>query len=604
MEHFPQSLAPYTERNGVYARTEADELLANPEIQLSEEEEKLLHSFSAELFYGKSAGGIESGSKLDLEAVNEISATEPEQTFYLEYFQTPEGLDDLATLGISDTSSPAIAKSLLDIGAIGAKLSSKERKKIAARSLNKFHKKRLASWLDKDASQDDEYLDDEALTVNYQPEKLIEKLGYLQAYRKFYKEIRQQIKPDKDGNQSRLDALKSLLLDKYSSKVNSQIADLYPNILDLIKQLEQSEPSPENLKLKENLNGLNPTIKKAVEREQTKQSAEFNDRFARRLDLLKQGGGKFEQGDMIPTSDAALALADELDRDQANSESSASVPTEVIEKLKNMEWTPEQVAEFLQSLLKQWNLLSDFSNDFDEIEKREGFAPDGKLQVSIHPQETSFSFGRIKGAFWVPANYDSAGSADDLGPLPVIAHEATHGLQKIYDLALAKQLPLAKIGGRRNGTLREAGAIHQERKVKQAFGQDRPVNSHHLRAMQAKLAGGNKAQVARAFFNAYMVGKDLNEAQTRAAKLRAADRALRPYRAGGHDSGSLEYIEQELLWRELMNYGEGVAEVISIAGASLSLSDSAQMHKSGLLNLPSIINFHPAEDVVELFAKE
>lgn len=605
MEPQPDSLAPYTERNGVNAKDEVEILMAGPEVILSAEELAEAKLFARELYEGKTPEA-KALTNLNLEAISEIDATQARQNFYLGYFQTQEGLQDLISLGITDTSPSRIQEALLDIDGLSQKVELATIKKVAANSLNRHYKQQLAERLAKDPSSDVDYVDERPLSVNYEPERLVDKLEGLQAYRRFYKEIRAGLKQKQTAEStSNLVAAKKVLLDKYAARVNGDIASLYPEVMDLYAQFEKSEPTTANQELASRLKRINPIIHILSRREQIKQSQEFNDNLARRLDLLKRGAGEMVGGQLTPISEQLLMLAANLEQGSVSSRPEPLVDPKVIEKLKEIKWTPELIKDLFEDVLKDWRVLSDFQNEFDEIESRDGFAPDKKLQVAVHPRTSAHGVSSDKGVIWVPHEFDANSYPEpELGALPVIAHELAHALQLLYDLQLAADIPLAKIGGRRRVTLREGGAIHQETKVKNMFGYNRPTNLDYLKSLQAKLAGGNKAQVARAFFDSFTKGKNLNEAQQKSARLRAANRAQRLFRSGGHDSQPLDYIEQDLLWQNLEHHGEPVAEAISIAGTSFSLSDSADLHKIGLLDTPSSIRFRPAEDTLRIFTKK
>lgn len=133
------------------------------------------------------------------------------------------------------------------------------------------------------------------------------------------------------------------------------------------------------------------------------------------------------------------------------------------------------------------------------------------------------------------------------------------------------------------------------------FGNERPVNTTYLRALEVKLAGGNQVQVARASLQASMRGKELDEAQLANSIAAAAERILRLYRLGGNDSQALDYIEQELLAQALRGIDDDRARVIASVGASFSFVDSAALHRVGLFDMPETAIHKPAEEVVQKY---
>ncbi|MDB5160637.1 MAG: hypothetical protein JWO96_17 [Candidatus Saccharibacteria bacterium] len=600
METSADRLAPYNERDGVNAAAEAEEIIKDPERQLTKEELEEASSFAKVLFEGKVENGPKCEAGVDLERVYKMNALQSYQEFYLGYFDTTEGQQDLVDLGIKDTSAWRIAAQLQKIDTIKAKLNAEQRKEIAGRS-REWYIDMMAQRLEAHPVQDSVHEDVEPIGVNYDPSKIISKLSKLRAYRDYYKAIRQNLKqlPESD-----LTDAKGLLLDLYAAKTNAMIAELYPGAMDLIRQLETMPDNQQTQEWLSEIKAISPTMEKALLREKARAATDFNDEFARRLDLFKNGAGEMQKGQLIPISDTVNMLAIELES-SLKKEPEASVPAEVAEKLKSMEWRAQDVKGFAELILGEWGLLSKEKADWDEIEERERPALDNKWQIAVHPSKKSFTIDARKRVFWIPAGYNSLEREHaELGPLPLIAHELTHILQRHFDYELGNSIPLARLNGRGTSALREGGAIAQERKVKETFGYERPTNLFYLRALSAKLAGSNKTQIARAFYETNTKGKTLNEAQLAESRRRAVDGTLRLFRHGGHDSQPMAYIEQDLIWRQLAAEGEDKAEIITIAGGSFSLKDTARLRQFGLLQIPGKLDVHPAEQVIDIFIKK
>jgi hypothetical protein len=268
-------------------------------------------------------------------------------------------------------------------------------------------------------------------------------------------------------------------------------------------------------------------------------------------------------------------------------------------------WNAEQIKEFVETILEELNLLSSEQATWDEVEERDGPAADGKWQYVINPKKSEFDSNGAKHVLSGPADFErTLTQLTKAGALPVAAHEIEHILQEEYNQQVSYQIPLALARGRRTITIQEAGAIDQERKVQQSFGRERPVNAHYLKAREVKLAGGNKMEVIRAYYNSHIAGKDLDEKRLAASRKIAVGAALRLYRDAGYNSQPLDYLEQELITRSLKQLPEGQAEAIMTAATAFSLRDTAQLHKFGLLELPQSLPLQPAEVVIRVFKEK
>src|SRR5688572_13843516 len=229
-EATPASLYPYTERAGVAAQVYTEVLLASPEVHLLDSEKEAAYAFANCLYQGRvntrSGEPIVCEANADLKQVYRKSTTNSEQAFYLGYFATEPGQEDLARIGLEpDVEPEQIIARLHDIPFMQV-IRNKERKDIAKRSLD-WQKELLAERLMEPGFGDP---DPEKVTVNYAPDKLLEKMADLQSYRHFYRAVWRDMKEHED---SPLKEAKQALLEVHIARVNNLVAELYPQALSL-----------------------------------------------------------------------------------------------------------------------------------------------------------------------------------------------------------------------------------------------------------------------------------------------------------------------------------------------------------------------------------
>lgn len=127
-------------------------------------------------------------------------------------------------------------------------------------------------------------------------------------------------------------------------------------------------------------------------------------------------------------------------------------------------------------------------------------------------------------------------------------------------------------------------------------------SDHYLNAYIAKINGGNRLQVARAFYKAIITGKTLDAQQDEQARQLAINRTGRLYRHGGHSSQVLDYVEQsvvcDILARQLK---PAQADALLLGSTSFCLQDSVLLHRYGLITLPQQAPISPARDVMRVF---
>lgn len=595
-----EALRIYSERNSVTVLEDVEQMYAPPESPLTQEQKETVYQFTADLYDGR-YGEIKRPSAENLEEIAGMAANSFIQSFYLGYFHTPEGKADLVKMGL-DPATPDVQSELLQTGKISEKVEPKERKEIAKRSLD-WYKDLLTEALAADRSLDDAHLDQEAFSVNFQPQKLLNKIKLLQEHRRFYRQVRTQLKSEASGESEPVWRAKNLMLDQAVSRANNMLADLYTETFKLAKQLQQSPDSPENRQYMSQLEELMPGVHRAVTRvrnEKLQSLDEFQEGVARRTDHLLQGVDWQDEG-ISPISRELIDFAIEVESEPTGENARPGLFNKpALEKLKKTKWSAEQFKEFCEAILSEWNILSAEQADWLEAEERDGPAPDNKWQIVINPKSDSIAINRNKKLFKVPASFDR----NLVKSLSVAAHELTHLAQAQSDADMSKKFPLAKAGGRRITGLREGGAVDQEAKVYAALGEVRPTRLGYLHALKAKLNGASRIAVARAFYDHYEDESKISEEERTENREIAADRALRLYRNAGYNSQPLDYIEGELFKRVLDAKKRGLGEAVLISAASFNLRDMAQLHQLGLYDPPVSTDWHPAEDVLRVYSEK
>lgn len=590
----------FSPRNSVNVFEDAKALYDSPETDLSPEQEIEVYEFAKSVYEGQYKDTKRQCDQ-DLEAISGMNPGSVVQNFYLGYFATARGKEDLTKMGIAGDSMDEVRAGLIDIEKVKGNVDAKSRKVIAKNSLD-WYKDMLTDALAVESSLDIAHLDDEPFSVNYDPQKLIDKISYIANHRAFYRQVKADLRNEEENFTKQA---KTLELELTIAKANNMLAGLYDNALELGKQLRDSKPSGQITNWMEQLEKLVPVIYRAVTRDRKEDIQKFESfryDLARRTDFLQQGVALDEEGTITPISNELIEFAYQITRDNANKSKAVDVrmDKEMVDRLKETKWDGEKFKEFCETIIREWGWLSEHEADWSEAAERDGPAEDKKWQIIVGPQSDSIVVQRIKKILRIPASFNR----DLVKTLSVAAHELAHLIQAESDSVLAEKIPLAVVCGRRTSNLREGGAVDQETKVYQMLGVKRPTSVAYLSALQTKLDGGNIVQVARAFYNNYEDESALTDDEKEANRKLAADRALRLYRNGGYNSQPLDYIEGELSRRALLSHSPETIEAIMLTGASFSLRDSARLHELGLYNPPQTTDKHPAEEVWRVFSQK
>lgn len=594
-----ERLWPYSERGGSDSAQHLESLHQPPEYPLSEVEREAALVFGRGLVLGQ-VESLEVRTGMSLEAVNKMTFMGSERTLYPDYFQTEAGKQDAAELGVEPSSPRELAEALLDVPPLINRVGEKGIAAIANRN-KRWYQEQLMSRLADEPTQDVQYQEPESVIVQLHPERFLERLENLQAYRDFYRAVQQQLSHQYDA--PHLHQAKRTLLHIHQAKVNTMTAQMYTHAVNLFRQLDRPAADEQEREYQRRLVACVPFLKEvqlAEAEERAERLQDLSERLAPRMDRIRFGVDLDEEGHFSPVSHELRVLVAELE-DHTPEAPRATLPADVLAEMKTTRWQAPVFKDFIETLLARLDLLSAETVDAATARQRQGRAADDKWQVVITPDFDALTVHSPEGVVYVPESFDrKLLQFGPSGALPVAGHELTHVLQFEHNRRLSAQLPIIDIKGRRSATLTEMGGILYERELFEHAGLVRPSNPHYLRALEAKLNGGNAVQVARAYLDSSVGHQQLSESDLKKRRLTAVRSSRRHYR-GGYETQALDYLEQELIMRSLSAYDESFRSTVAQAAAGLSLADIAALHAVDLWHLPPTPEVNPAEEVLKVY---
>jgi hypothetical protein len=604
------SLWPYSERNSVGVERHIQSLFEPPEFPLDPSGLQEVKDFSTDILHGNSVDGIECKAGRNLELLLRVSVLKDVVSFDLDYFRTPAGNDDLARLGLGgDTSDDELKKRLYDYYAIDELLGVKGRKELATRTSN-WRRDLISEKLAHTNESDTLYQPEHSITVVFNPEALLSKLQDLQAHRSYLRQVIGSLKADIKTNTRDAKIVSAEIL---LARTNNMAAELYPAAIALAKQLDEMESDASTQVMVDHLCNAAPFLSQVFKSEKQDDKdristylEHWQSRGLRRIDYLTNGIGLNRSGEITPINHAIEVWADGYSPIEADSSAERVFSDEELTVMDQTVWGAEQTKQYGEAIIGEWNLLSAHQATWEEVDNRTGPAEDNKWQFVVTPRKKALAVNGPKKVVYVPEDLQrTLTQISEAGVIPLLGHETAHILQNEFDQTLAEQVPAAAIKGRRNITMRELGGVMEETEVQAAFGRIRPTNFHYLRALQVKEGGGNPLQVARSFYESLCPDpSEVSEAKLNDLRKQAADRSRRFYRAGGHDTQPLDYVEQGFIGQTLAAFPVTERKALAIAGGSFSLSDAALLHKYGLLELPRSIDKDPAQTAIKVFRRD
>lgn len=537
---------------------------------------------------------FENGFGEELEKIYEIKIITP--TVYLDYFLTEKGRNDFQeVLGF-----PVEGTSAEDLHVFFGK---------NRKALSSLAPEIRSAFLGRASGYADENLqetlrkrisEDGAINVSgiqasqctslvLNPEKALEKIS---GFRDFKKLLRLQMRALQSQENDTVNSAKKGLLEIYQRRVNELIASLYSatgSVAELKKTLGEKALTDEENAFLSNFVGL--------EKLETNYS---------RLDKFIHGAGKNfnEVGMREQIDDEIKRYADEIEKIQIET---GLHRKEAVEKrgLDYEKITAKSVensffSAIAEEILEHYGQKSAFpAQDFNP--DRVGAAPDNKWQFISRPEYKSLSVNSLQKTIKSGLGNKSI--------CETIATMGGHEIEGHFMQALNRTLiPLrlsAKIGTDRTYIFSEGGAMFVEDQItQQAFGYRTVPHPHYIKAMIAKLEGGNYLDCVKAFFeSAHKLtrakkesGVISSEEETRENENNlslAINRARRLFRENVDlnkqttlltKSKDTIYLEQLVLMKKLKKQG---LEKYAFAGG-VNLKTLMLLRKIGLIDLNAI----------------
>jgi hypothetical protein len=583
-----EDLGPYSYRTNIDA--ELSTLLSEPEVVLSEEDKQAAFQFGQSLLAGNwndihcAAKKPETGQTLSYSEVDKLATVTNSHTFYPDLLRQPNAQPVRQMLGIDKVDEKLWFRTISKRVAAGMSYDLTVLRN-TAKDAQKWRSKQLNEALQFPSSHDETYAEPASFTVNFTPEKLLQKSEAWQAYRQYYRQINEELKTQPD---SALLHAQRALLNVHRGAVNAKMAILYPPLIDFKRQIEATNLTVETGQWSTRLAAVTPVFNSASKTEIVyPRPVGAYASFLTRLDHIRRGVAVQKDGTIGPISPQLLELEQtSTAQEVASSPDTVAYTPKELDIIHTTRWNSSELKTFLEDVLKSADLLSEQQSEWDEIKTRSGTATDGRWQVTLSPTASSLSVDAKKRIMTVPEQLQNddnpTRSLGDL--LPTSAHEVGHVIQGEVKKQQAAIVPLAEISGRRALVVAEMGGIYEERIMRGYQGETRPVRWYFLHGLQTKLAGGNEAQVARVIYDTMQAA---NPGQTAAeTRHKAVSSTERLYRFGGFNSQPLDYSLQELIVDGLTQYDPKTAKAIALGASAFALLDSAALHRAGVYDVP------------------
>lgn len=581
MEREPNTNRFYPDRPGVKIEQAINTVKSEPEVALSPEVERRVRQFEHVLTRGKLLD--KQGQKVEpLEKLWKLKVNTA--TFYVDYLHTPAGRElwhkNIGTTLEGETLAD-IEQAVLrtDYEAIPVEaiqqLEKASREYSEARVLEQFAANGFASV--------EGVTNPTKVMVVRNPQELINKIVGLRQLKHYQRAVGKRLRKKLEEQPRASIQARLVMLTIHQRRTNELLADTYPAAGSLLQQESARSPqiiTDKRKAIKENMHGL------------AQLGDERAGHFLARLDKFREGAGQLraEDGEYTPVSTEIEQLAANL----ATAEDQPEIAEYALANMPRSQWESVSVKaaewkDWAQESLAAYGLLS---SDKEYDPDRQGRASDGLWQVAEDASVTNLEVKSEQGVILVPAGRERRlASLTPAGAVPVLDHEIMHVIQHENKQKLGLAIT-DKVGMDRSDIVAEAGAILAETKAQEeVFGQRRPLNTHYLRAVQAKLRGGSFRECMQAFFESMRQQSPKSEPKTIAKQ--AIDRTTRLFRNGGslddcsgHVSNSqpLVYLEQELLVRESRRQQ---AEALTMVGGTNVLM-LAELRRVGMLDLSQL----------------
>ena len=512
-----------------------------------------------------------------LEAIYRISPLS--NTFYLDYFLTPEGKKDLETVLnhtiYDDFRSVDGLKRYLYSSKNLLGIDTEKRADLAGRSRN-FDEDNRFQALKKTMTPDGEINVTQAPTprrmdILFTPEKNRKKLSLLRAFKSNLKHYTDNHPGALAKKSPDFQKAFSGIVDLYISRTNDLIIDQNASLFALSEKralLGEETLTHDEQKLFEKTSGLeNPERTLARYDKFTFGASEEYDLRSGERDQISEELARFANEFETVYIKSALEKSEQIRMRGLNPEklAEANVPIETVRA-----YAEEILTAY--GLENQWQFVTSDAHKTLSVNVKEK-----TIQSSNKPQ-----------------------SAEKLIPI-TLAHEIEgHVVQAENQARIPLQL-FQSLGGGRSVVFSECGAMNNQDFISQeAFGFASPPHPHYIRAMERKLAGGDYMDCVKAFYDSSLkevklkreLGKLSDEAFEKecAANLKLAiNRTKRLFASGASltseaglltNSKDTVYLEQVKLYQELKKHG--LEKYVFVRGANLKTL--LFLMESGFLN--------------------
>ena len=517
------------------------------------------------------------------------------KTFYLDYFLTDEGKKRAVAIGVSKEA----ADKATTIDQVKENLLALDYSKLdgillgdCERESSEFTQKRMVDAFEKGGFTSVEGIPNPTrILVATNPDKLADKVEGLKRLKTYLKAYDATLVGDDKVTKGT-----KVMVTIHRRRVNEMIANLYPEAYAFKKQA--------NTSMREKDRTLSSRIEAAMSGIRAISGRRSLKNFSR-IDMFLNGAGELQKGNYNQVSQKILALADEVTKRQVPKPTNYRYKG-YEEKWKDAEFSAEEFRAMGEKVLDAWGLKSSMPHSEYDPE-RQGRAQDGKWQAVLNPKSTSLSVESKQNAMkFQPNKSRKMASISPAGAVPGLIHETHHVWQHEQKKKSVGLSITENVGMDRSALIAEGGGIFVEGKGQiELFGQVSTPNIDYLRGAQARIKGGGYADCVKAFYES-QVAKNPNKDKREAAEL-AADRTLRLFRSGGQTAeaspyfthsggGTLEYLEQELLAKELR--GTPLEPMFYLTGVNLEML--AELHKIGLFDIKNIkLPPVPVEDIIK-----
>lgn len=313
-----------------------------------------------------------------------------------------------------------------------------------------------------------------------------------------------------------------------------------------------------------------------------------------RLDKFRYGVGQMNaEGNYDQVDNRLLQKADVIAEEHISlNKEKASILAEQrldIEKMEAASIEPEQIKIYLDRILSEYGLLSEYPADQEQVDNNIKPA-DNKWRCYIKPNQSVFEIDSKSKTLFIPIKNRSIIDVLTKGA----THEIIHILQRenTAEIGLPLYTNPKQMGGDRSDLFQEGGAMYyQDQASQELFGFASPPGPHYLRAMAVKQAGGDYLDCVKAYYESTI---SVNPKKGKSALKTALSSARRLFRNSMDfnntdrfipSSKDTVYLEQKAVVEEILKYPE-LQNLILVSG--INLETAKEMIHFGLLDLSKL----------------